>query len=213
MSLTALQLLTEIAAAQRKTWDATAAGGTSEIPNETERFQMVTKANEALRWWWREYRPKFAWRETVDSSASVTVTDGVIPFASLGEGSGCSLWTGDPRPFPRTVQPIDCVMSEDGVHPLTTLTTVFAFYRTACPVITWAAGSSYATPANIPEACLQPVALYAAGLDLVSAGQFDQGERRMARAESWFDERRVALVNSGKEDQGMVWLQNWFVMQ
>lgn len=211
MALTALQVLTEAAAAEAKTWDATIADNDDDASDlsEREKFQLVTKVNEALEWWWKRQFPKFAWPETVDSDSSVSVTSGLISLSDLGEGSGCALFTSDPRPATSTAQPLQFVISEDGVHPLCTeLTTVFAFYRTACPQITYAAASLYATPANIPNVCLRPVVLYANGRRLRSQGQFREGDSQIAAAIDLIDQRRVGLANSG-----LVWQRNFFAIE
>lgn len=215
MSLTALQLLTEIAAAEAKTWDATIASSEPVITParsdlaEPEKFHVVTKATEALLWWWKEHQSNWAWPETVDSNATVAVTDGLIALSDLGDGSGCSLWTADPRPWGNSAQPLECSLSEDGVHPETTLTSVFAFYRTTCPEITYAAGGLYATPANIPKVCLRPVVRYANGWRLRSQGQFKEGNAQIDAAIERFEERRVRLTNLGAP----VWKRNWFTIE
>lgn len=206
MALTALQLLTEIAAAEAKTWDATIAGGTSDL-TEMVKFQIVTKANEALRWWWKEHDRMFAWPETVDSDATTAVTSGLIANADLGEASWCSLWSADPRPYDNSAYPIRAERSEDGVHPLDSATNVFAFFRTACPQITYASGGSYATPSDIPNVCLQPVSIYANGCRLRSQGQFKEGNEQIERAFALFHDRRHALLNSG-----LIWQTNPFAM-
>lgn len=206
MALTALQLLTEIAANEAKTWDATIAGGTSDVPSESERFQMVTHANKALRWWWKEHFRSFAWPETVSVTTSVTVTSGAVTLSDLGEGSWASLWDGDPRPQGHTSKPLGFTRSGDKIHPHsdtgTAPSTVFAFFRFACPQITYAAASSYATPSNIPNVCLEPVSLYANGLRLRSQGQFETGNAQLSRAVKIFEERVADLKNMSR---GLVW--------
>lgn len=197
MALTALQLLTEAAAAEAKTWDATIAGGTSDL-SEMEKFHLVTKVNEALRWWWKEHNRNWAWPETVDSSASVTVTSGLISLGSLGEGSWCLLATEDPRPAGNTASFLEAVRSEDGIHPVSEdYSTVFAFYRTACPQISYSSGSSYASPSNIPNVCLRPVVFYANAMRLISQGQYEAGYSRRKQAIELFEERMADLRNSG----------------
>jgi hypothetical protein len=207
MALTALQALTEAAAAEAKTWDATIAGnddGASDL-REAEKFQLVTKVNEALRWWWKEHCRNFAWPETVSVDTSVDVTSGAITLSDLGEASWASLWDGDPRPDGNTAKAIGFVRSGDKIHPRdgtgTAPATVFAFYRAACPQITYLAAGTYASPSNIPNVCLLPVVLYANGNRLRSQGQFKEGNAQIERAMRLYEDRQSDLKNG----TGLVW--------
>lgn len=204
MALTALQLLTECAAAEGKTWDATIAGGTSHF-NEEQKYHLVTKANEALRWWWKEFMRNWAWPETVTLGTAVAVTSGAISLSDLGEGSLAALFDSDPRPDGNTARAIPFERGHEKIHPRfcgATPATVYAYYRTACPQITYASGGSYATPSNIPNVCLRPVVLYTYGMRLDAAGQFDAARVKIARATELFLDRVADLRNMS---EGLVW--------
>jgi hypothetical protein len=205
MALTALQLLTDCAVNQGKTWDATIAGGTSHL-NEEQKFHLVTQVNAALRWWWKEHMRNFAWPETVSVDTSVDVTSGAITLSDLGEGSWAALFDADPRPDGNTARAIPFTRSGDKIHPRsssgTGLATVFAFYRAACPQITYASGGTYASPSNIPNVCLRPVRDYTYGLQLEAAGHFDQAEKKLARAIGLFEDRVVDFKNGSRR---LVW--------
>lgn len=183
-----------------------AAAGTSDLTDETKIYATVEILNAATRWVWKERFPRFALPETV-SSATVTVTSGLIAAADLGEFSGCSLWTADPRPVGSTgveISGFDVKVDASGVYPQTQSTSLFAFYRTACPQGTWVAGGTYAAPANIPAALREPIMLKATELWHESESNWQAMAMRRKDAEEWMDARRVALVNSG-----LVWNQNW----
>lgn len=202
MALTFLQLLTETAAAEGKTWDATAAGGTSDTAEEFLRYQYVQQVNAALRWVWAEHDPDFAWPWTVDDKTA-TPSSGLITAATLsdsGDGSWCSLWTSDPRTESSTGVPVPATADHDGVHVMDGTTSVFAFYRKAVPQGTWSAGASYSTPSTIPDALRQPIVLKAVALRLAAAGHFKEAALREEEALRWMDSRKASLRNSG-----MIW--------
>jgi hypothetical protein len=129
--------------------------------SEAQKAVRVAHVNAALRWAWKTDDPLFAFPWSVTSNASVTVTSGAIPASSLGDGTWCSWWESDPRAAGATRAPVEAVVSQSGVHPTKTLSTVFAFYRTAAPAGTYAAAGTYATPSNIPDALLDMVSLKA----------------------------------------------------
>jgi hypothetical protein len=204
MALTALQLLTECAAEEGKTWDATIAGGTSNL-DEEEKFQLVTKTNEALRWWWKDHNRNWAWPETVGVGASVTVTSGALTLSDLGEGSWASLWDADPRPDGNTANPVPFTRGHDKIHPRFcggTLATVFAFYRSAVLQITYLSGGTYASPSTIPNVCLRAVKAYTCGLRMEAKGQYDAADKKIAKAIALYEERQADLKNMSK---GLVW--------
>lgn len=186
-------------------FNPSASAGTADwAANEPKKYAAVEILNAALRWVWKERFPRFAFPETV-SSATVTVTSGLIAAADLGEFSGCSIWTADPRPVPCAGVAVTGVnVSASGVYPQIQLSSLFAFYRTACPQGTWAAADSYATPANIPASLREPVMLKALSLFHESESNWQAMAMRRTDAEDWMDARRVALTNSG-----IVWNTNW----
>ncbi len=184
-------------------FNPSSAAGTSDW-DELKKYSAVQILNAAIRWVWKERFPRFAFPETV-SSATVTVTSGLIAAADLGEFSGCSIWTADPRPVGSTGVPVtDVNVSAAGVYPQIQLGDLFAFYRSTCPQGTWVASDSYATPANIPAALREPIMLKAASMRHESEGNWQAMGMRRADAEDWMDARRVAVVNSG-----LVWNTNW----
>lgn len=205
MALTFLQILTEVAASEGKTWDATAAGGTSDSSEEFLRYQYVQHVNAALRWVWMEHDPEFAWPWTVDDKTT-TPTSGLITASTLsdtGDGSWCSLWTSDPRTENSTAVPVSATADHDGVHVLDGTASVFAFYRKAVPQGTWSAGASYSTPSTIPDQLRQPIVFKSCSLRLAALGQYDEADKRESHAVDWMNGRKAGLRNSG-----LIWESN-----
>jgi hypothetical protein len=204
MALTFADLLVAAARHEGRTWDATAAGGTSDFSTESLKYQLVEMVNAGIRWYTQEADPEFAWPETVADNAAVTVTSGVVALTDLVDASGvaswCSLWTADPRTASSTAEPVYGVLSNDGVHlqaPHGSLATVFAFYRKKPNVGTYLAASAYGTPSDIPNQWREPVALKAAALRLASEGKFKESMLREEQALDWLNSRKAGLLNGG----------------
>lgn len=132
----------------------------------------VAKINEAVRREWKTEDPLFAFPETV-ATATVTVTSGKISPSDLGDQTWCALFETDPRAAGASFRPIKARVSNTGVHPVNTYTSVFAFYRATVPQGTYAQGGAYATPSGIPSIFLDTVPVRALASIYVAMGQFD----------------------------------------
>lgn len=171
--------------------------------SEDEKAVRVSHLNAALRWAWRTEDPLFAFPFTVDSSASVAVTAGLIAPTLLGDGSWCSLWEADPRPAGAVLRPVTAHVSHDGVHPTKALSTVFAFYRNAAPQGTYAAAGDYATPSGIPAELLDMVTLRALYAQFTSVQDWN-AVNGLAKSYGDPGRQRDAMVEALR-NSGLVW--------
>jgi hypothetical protein len=215
MALTFAQLMTELAALEGKTFDATAAGGTSEVSDESMRFQYVQQLNAGLRWVLSEYDQEWCWPEWVADSGSVAVdASNIVALTALvdsGTASWCSLWTSDPRVKDSTAEPVEAYVSNDGVHLVShdlSSSTLFAFYRKAVPQGTWSAGGTYASPSTIPDQLRMPVVMKAHALRLRAAAQWAEAGAREKEGREWMDARKASLLSSG----ALVWQDHFLVL-
>lgn len=173
--------------------------------SEDEKMVRVSHVNAALRWAWRTEDPLFAFPFTVDSG-TVAVTSGLIAPTLLGDGSWCSLWEADPRPAGTALQPVAAHVSHEGVHPVKSLSSVFAFYRAAVPQGTYVAAGEYATPTGIPAELLDMVTLRALYAHFTSAQDWGAVN---ALAKSYGDPGRDrGYLTEALRNTGLVWEGN-----
>lgn len=142
--------------------------------SEAQKAQRVPLLNEALRWAWKTNDRMMAFPFTV-ATGTITVVSGIVPKASLGDATWCSLWSEDPRAASSrfTARKIYATTSHEGPAPVTEESSVFAFYRKVVPAGTYASGGNYATPADIPDELLDMVPLRALSSLFVALQQFD----------------------------------------
>jgi len=203
-TITANQLIDEFANAAGLNWNSTA--GTVSL-NDITSYKAVNYLNRALRWIWKTDDPYFAWPASITSSASVTITSGVITWAAVSSSDWVSFWNSDPSVYPGTatppfteVQPVP--VSWDGtqfrVHSSSVTSPCFAYWRSACPVITWAAAStvpSYATPL-IQAEFVDPVVNFALAEHFRALSSMDRANDARAQAIQWKEGRVIAIQNS-----------------
>jgi hypothetical protein len=139
-------------------------------------------------------------------SGTVTVTNGLIDPNDLGDGSWCSLWTSDPRPSDSTADLVTAQISEDGVHPDCSATSVFAFFRYSVPQLTYAEDGAYALPSNIPNALQDLVPLRALSQRYVALQQFDNlnALKKLYGEPGQMKENLAAAL----QNSGLIWQQN-----
>jgi hypothetical protein len=166
----------------------------------------VAHTNGALRWAWKDDDPLFAYPFSV-ASGTVAVTSGAIAANLLGEGTWCSLFSADPRPANAEYRKIYATVSQSGVHPVTSETSVYAFYRAAVPQLTYAAASTYATPNDIPSILLDIVALRALSGLYVGMQQWD-ALRALKSVYGEPQDARDSLKNSLLNTAALPWAQH-----
>jgi hypothetical protein len=180
---------------------------------EPDKFEFVTLLNEALEWCWRPENPRMAWPDSI-STGTVTVTAGVISWASLGAGDWFNLWTENPRPedgSPNRARAVQALWDKDGVYPRgleNGATSVFAFFRTAIPVATYVAspgeGSSYATP-TVPARLARMIVQYANAQRLLNGDQLERGYKAEREAFKLYEDELSTLLDT---DIKMPWMTN-----
>ena len=208
MSLTATVVLQRLADFIDMEWDV-AGAATGTATEERRKRRLITCLNSAIEWAAKGSDPSFAWPWQV-SSGTVTVTNDKIAAADLGEGSWCSLWTADPRAIGNRAYPLNCMPDTDGGARLTleglptgvSPASVFAFYRTTTPQITYAVGTAYPTP-TLPDRLIQPILLYAIGLTMAGLVKNDEQNNYAAQALAWVESAKNALF-----DGNLIWIKN-----
>ncbi len=169
--------------------------------SEAMKRVRVGHMNSALRWGCHAKDPQFMLPCMVNS-ATVTVTNGLIAAADVGNRC-CSLWESDPRPAGATRRAVSAYVSQQGVHPERSYSSVFAFYEIATPQGTYEADSEYALPSGIPDELLDMVALKALYLLNVGVQQWD-AVNALQKSYGDPEKERDALV-IGLRSSGLIW--------
>lgn len=90
-------------------------------------------------WWPSKERPEVPWPYSL-AAGSLTVTNGVITYAQVGEADFWRLWSADPRIWQNrpanngSAYPIADSYDTFGIYPSSSLTTVFGFWRPMRPL-------------------------------------------------------------------------------
>jgi len=199
--LTYLDLMRELASLEDKVWEDLEPGEDGDV-DEALKYKYVQCLNAALRWVWSDAHPEQVWPETISLNAAVSVTSGSIDMDDVSTGTQpawVSLWTSDPLPFSSAAVPVVGVPKYGTstilltTHP--SLTTVYAYYRSAVPQGEWTLDSIYNSPNNIPGMLRQPILLKARASRLASIGHFAEAEKVDAQATAWMDARIKTLQN------------------
>lgn len=171
-----------------------------------------TLLNRALRWVWRTDDPLFAWPETVTSSASITITSGVIAWTAVSSSDWCSFWESDPSVYtPDTNFLVNAVpVTWDGVQFRTQSATVtspcFAYWRTAVPQGSSATDASTTVPLELKDITLE----YAIYLYFRSNGSMERAKDARELAQELMEGRKAGFLNANIR---FPWDQNINVVQ
>lgn len=103
--------------------------------------------SDAMEDAWNRPRGKnWVWPFLV-SSATLTVTSGVIALADISYGPWFSLWSADPRPQSSTAYRVPVRLHDSsGIYPADSLASVFGLYMPRAPEFSssaWAASTAY----------------------------------------------------------------------
>ena len=131
-------------AAQRDMLDPTTGASTF---TTGEKMALAIWFTNALKEAWDRPRGKdWVWPFTV-TSATLTVTSGVIALADVSYGPWFSLWSEDPRPANSAAYRIPVRMHDaSGIYPQCDITSVFGLYVPRAPELSsvaWIAATAY----------------------------------------------------------------------
>lgn len=208
MSLVAYSTLLD-AYAVAAGFNPSATAGTTDW-DELKKYAAVVHINQAIKWAWRTPNARIAWPWTI-TTATVTVTSGAIAWSALGGSPSdafFALFSADPRPYlsgaSTSPYPLRARADADGVYPQTdSLTSVFAFYRTAAPQATYANGGTYTTP-TYPDDLTDVIIHRANALRLKASGNYKDAAMEQQLADEEIDRLMVPLL---QKDGGVPWLQ------
>ncbi len=159
---------------------------------ESQKAVRVDCLNEAIDWSWiSDEDSSFMYPCTV-GAGTVTVTDGLINSDDLGGGTCAAFFSSDPSLAGAHACPVKVRVTHEGVRPVDSRSTVYAYYRNAAPQGTYAEDSDYATPANIK-------ALYNLGIalqdwNLVNSLKVSDGDPDRQRSALLMGLRRTASL-------------------
>ncbi len=223
-NITFADLLNDFAAELNETRDSGVAAATGvTVPNDLWTQRAVNFLNRGLRWAWSDDDERFAWPQTITSSASIPVTNGVITWAAVSNTDWVSFWQTDPRVIPTSGFPLLPYWGwaiDNGVPPVPVMwdgtqfnvqqggapATVFAFYRSPVPQGTFALAATsptYATP-TIPAFFRESVVKYALAELYMTTGSSQENTYRGAAIE-WYSSNKAAIINT---DAGTPWQGN-----
>lgn len=171
-----------------------------------------TLLNRALRWIWRTDDPMFAWPETVSSSTSITITNGVIAWSAVSNSDWCSFWESDPSVYTPGFALVvnDVPVTWDGVQFRTQSATAtspcFAYYRATVPQGTSATDVSTTIPLEMKDILIE----YAFYLYSRSIRSMDVATSARNLAQELLEGRKAGLLNANSR---FPWVQNINVVQ
>ena len=189
------------------------------VTGKTTDAGTVYFVNLALRWAWGMDDSTFAWPQTLQSAATIPVTNGVIAWSDVGRSDWVSFWRSDPRvpagniipgiPFlswgwkypPVPPVPVTWDGTQFNVQDPSVGTPVFAFWRSAVPQATF--GGGY-TAAILPF-LRDPVVRYAVAEYFASIASLDRENSFRQKALDWYDSNKASILNS---DAGYPWNGN-----